>query len=92
MPVSFYAHPSSLPDINECEVRNGECEHGCVNKVGSHECICNDGYALTDDERTCNGKSDGKLVLQKKLPCMEDAPNTFITQGILRIYEYKTAP
>ena len=42
-------------DIDECAVDNGGCGQICVNKPGSFECQCKEGYALTDDGKTCNG-------------------------------------
>ena len=44
-----------FPDVNECDRQNGGCEHECVNEVGSHHCLCPDGYVLTDDHHTCKG-------------------------------------
>ena len=44
-------------DVNEC---NGdhECDHDCMNTVGSFLCSCDDGYLLQPDGRTCEGKLD----------------------------------
>ena len=42
-------------DIDECAVDNGGCEHTCINKPGSHECKCKEGYLLGDDGLTCAG-------------------------------------
>ena len=42
-------------DRNECETDNGGCDHKCVNKNGTFECKCNDGYKLEDDKKTCSG-------------------------------------
>ena len=40
-------------DIDECSVNSGGCEHTCVNTVGSFRCMCDEGYTLSGDERTC---------------------------------------
>ena len=42
-------------DVNECEADNGGCEELCVNTVGSHQCMCQDGYRLQEDNRGCEG-------------------------------------
>ena len=44
-----------LIDIDECAVDNGGCDHICVNKPGSFECQCKEGYLLGDDGKTCTG-------------------------------------
>ena len=43
-------------DANECLVENGGCEQRCVNKEGSYQCECNQGFQLQTDMRTCEGK------------------------------------
>lgn len=47
------------PDVNECKVFQGLCTHGnCRNTIGSFKCRCNNGFALTAEERNCTGKRD----------------------------------
>ncbi|CAG9765383.1 unnamed protein product [Ceutorhynchus assimilis] len=52
-------------DINECEDRNGDCEHDCINEMGSYKCKCKPGYILRSDNRTCqpelNGLNKGRM-------------------------------
>ena len=40
-------------DIDECADTITLCEHTCININGSFNCLCNEGYTLADDERTC---------------------------------------
>ena len=42
-----------LSDENECERRNGGCEHDCTNNEGSFTCSCRKGWKLGPDERSC---------------------------------------
>lgn len=50
-------HPTPhLPDINECSVNNGGCEHGCENTMGGFECFCHPGYRLHWNKKDCIGK------------------------------------
>ena len=42
-------------DINEC-ANVTVCDQGCVNTSGSYFCICNEGYVLSADNSTCEGK------------------------------------
>lgn len=49
------------PDVNECKVFQGLCTHGnCRNTIGSFKCRCNNGFALTSEERNCTGMRDGR--------------------------------
>ena len=40
-------------DIDECA--NSDCEHICVNTIGSYSCLCHDGYSLDTNYRNCSG-------------------------------------
>lgn len=42
-------------DINECDTNNGNCEHFCVNEIGSFHCYCEPGYLLATNGLDCNG-------------------------------------
>lgn len=44
--------------MDECASGNGMlCRNGqCVNTIGSFQCLCNDGYEVALDGRTCVGK------------------------------------
>ncbi|KAH1028247.1 hypothetical protein HUJ05_001622 [Dendroctonus ponderosae] len=53
-------------DIDECEDRNGDCEHRCRNEIGGYRCSCDEGYILRADNRTCekptdNGRNNGDM-------------------------------
>jgi len=43
-------------DSNECAVNNGGCEHVCQDTVGSYVCSCDPGYALSDNQFSCEGQ------------------------------------
>lgn len=57
---SFTLTPSPS-DIDECAVDRSLCQpHGvCENRQGGYVCICNDGYMLSEDKHSCEGKSGG---------------------------------
>lgn len=40
-----------IQDVNECSY-NPPCNQGCKNNIGSYICVCNDGYAFTNDSLT----------------------------------------
>lgn len=48
--------PAPSPDIDECRLNNGGCDHICRNTVGSFECSCKKGYKLLINERNCQGE------------------------------------
>ncbi|OTF82573.1 hypothetical protein BLA29_013594, partial [Euroglyphus maynei] len=39
-------HHGRCQDFDECLVNNGGCSQRCINKFGSYECHCNDGYVF----------------------------------------------
>jgi len=41
-------------DIDECG-RPGMCQHTCRNTWGSFQCLCDEGYHLAADARSCDG-------------------------------------
>ena len=47
----------SYSDVNECEIVNGGCSHLCLNKPGTYECSCFDGYQLDSDKGKCTGNN-----------------------------------
>ena len=42
-------------DYLECDYNNGNCQHRCVNTLGSYYCTCNIGYQLRSDKHRCIG-------------------------------------
>ena len=44
-------------DIDECQTRNGGCDHICKNNIGSFECSCKPGYILDANKMDCSGKN-----------------------------------
>ena len=42
-------------DIDECISGDHECNQNCNNTDGSYKCICEDGYVLDNDMKTCIG-------------------------------------
>ena len=58
-----------LSDIDECSVRNGDCDHTCKNKQGSFECGCKNGYKLGGDQKSCSGNNyiNSRFIFHKKV-------------------------
>lgn len=44
-----------LTDIDECAVDNGGCEGQCVNRQGSYQCFCSEGFRLASNGKKCIG-------------------------------------
>ncbi|KAI8779701.1 tolloid protein 1 [Biomphalaria glabrata] len=47
----FEAHFSK--NCNKCDENNGGCSHYYQETIGSYICLCDEGYTLDDDQRTC---------------------------------------
>ena len=48
----------TLPlDDDECTLNRDNCEHECVNTIGSFRCECRPGFSLNADRRSCDGKN-----------------------------------
>ena len=45
-------------DIDECKLNVSRCDHDCFDTAGSYACICQVGYTLAEDRRTCNGEQN----------------------------------
>lgn len=60
-------------DIDECEDKTHDCQHTCVNVIGSFVCECKDGYELNSDNSTC---SDVDECLEKPCNPGEDCINS----------------
>ena len=43
-------------DIDECEAADAVCSQICINILGSYKCGCEEGYILSPDNSTCDGK------------------------------------
>jgi hypothetical protein len=45
-------------DLDECSLGRHvhHCEHNCTNMPGSYYCTCGQGFQLSANRRTCNGK------------------------------------
>lgn len=46
----------TIPDVNECDENNGNCEKTCVNKQGTHECRCPAGTRAASGGQVCTSK------------------------------------
>lgn len=40
-------------DIDECAKDHGNCQHECVNTLGSYVCTCHNGYTLHENGHDC---------------------------------------
>ncbi|XP_077973794.1 bone morphogenetic protein 1-like [Styela clava] len=54
---------SFFKEIDECEdKRKSGCQQGCVNTLGSYKCVCDPGYELAADGRTCEAACGGSVT------------------------------
>ncbi len=47
-------------DVNECVEGNGGCAQRCMNEAGGFRCLCERGWELNADGRSCDGESRGE--------------------------------
>ena len=50
-------------DIDECASENGDCDHECVNLLGTHLCRCRNGF--TSNGPGCMGKNTSTWHIQR---------------------------
>ena len=46
--------------VSACDVLG--CDQFCIDTVNGAQCFCKDGYTLSPDNKTCNGKKNNLLV------------------------------
>ncbi len=44
-------------DAGKCAIRNGGCSQRCVSAAGRIYCLCERGYYLESDRKTCQGRN-----------------------------------
>ena len=54
LPTSF-PH-AFLPDMDECDDGQDNCEQMCDNRLGTFICSCLSGYTLDSNDKNCTGK------------------------------------
>lgn len=76
MSLSLSLYLSIQTDVDECLDNNGGCQQVCVNTMGSYECMCTEGFFLSDNQHTCIHRSDGKTSVEKEFT-VDRTQNTF---------------
>ena len=54
--VDMLLSPTGVGPVNECASNNGGCAQICMDTTDSFTCLCNSGFRLDSDGRSCNGK------------------------------------
>lgn len=47
---------SLMLDVDECKLKQHDCQHICINTLGSYQCGCHAGYELQANGKTCEGQ------------------------------------
>ncbi|XP_063907254.1 tolloid-like protein 1 [Zophobas morio] len=50
-----------LADYDECVTKEHQCDHECINTIGSYKCVCRRGYKLQIDGKSCEIECGGIL-------------------------------
>jgi hypothetical protein len=40
-------------DVDECKEESVDCQHTCINTLGSYHCQCRQGFSMRPDNHTC---------------------------------------
>ena len=56
--IDLFTLIAAILDIDECQNNLGGCTYSCYNTIGSFTCDCMPGYALANDNSTCNGERE----------------------------------
>ena len=65
-------------DDNECATSSdNDCQHICINTLGSYMCECRDSYTSNDDGRTCSPSCGGILTETSGSFHTPDWPNSY---------------
>ena len=73
-------HEYVCADIDECQ-RMVRCQHECQNTPGSFRCTCPEGYRLSPNQRTCQGKV---LSAQRRVMAVKK----IFTKSLLILFVY----
>jgi hypothetical protein len=51
--IMLKKHNTLFTDIDECAMKTSQCQHICVNQLGSYDCECHNNYTLQNDGKSC---------------------------------------
>ncbi|BFZ01255.1 hypothetical protein BsWGS_04294 [Bradybaena similaris] len=50
-----------VKEVDECRTSDHDCEHNCVNTLGSYYCTCRSGFQLHSDGKRCEPSCGGSI-------------------------------
>ena len=82
--TDLYSH-SLFSDIKECDLT--PCSQICLEEDGGYSCQCESGFKLSQDSKTCSGKSFIFIVYFPKHNCkINSFTKAFIQIQALNLY------
>lgn len=77
-------HATWAFDLDECNIKNGGCQHKCINTPGSYHCGCNEGYVLHINKKDCKEeKQCGSTLMAKEQAMTLQSPGFDDGQGLI---------
>ncbi|WAR07539.1 MLP-like protein, partial [Mya arenaria] len=69
-------------NVNECDHDYGYCAHTCQDNPGGYDCLCDDGFQLSNDGRSCEVCRQGTFGVNCSSNCNCEAENTFTCDNV----------
>ncbi|XP_052809767.1 uncharacterized protein LOC128238182 isoform X2 [Mya arenaria] len=70
-------------NVNECDDENGYCAHTCQDNLGGYYCLCDDGFHIANDGRSCEVCEKGTYGVNCSSTCNCEAEKAVTCDNIV---------
>ncbi|XP_052809176.1 fibrillin-2-like [Mya arenaria] len=70
-------------NVNECDYKNGYCAHTCQDNPGGYDCLCDNGFHLANDGRSCEACKKRTFGVNCSSTCICEADNTYTCDNVV---------